>query len=698
MIDLSARAGPEPPAASPRRSRRLASDGVWIALICVLALWVAFRLDLFRVSGVVQLGGAEFRLRDTLASVDHPFHAARANTLLRSLADGDLLRWVGDHQGGYPVEFYPLGVAWLDVGLWMLLLGTVPMIVVHKIVVGIIFLLPGLAFVLMARRDGWPLSVAGVGLAAQVAIAGGWWHGGYTELVQWGLVTNVAANVALLFTLLWLTSYLERGRAIDAVGVIVAASFAIMTNPRSLVGLGVIGGGVWLARLSQSGRDPRDARRSLLRLGTVGALVSLIAAPELMALVRFSHLYQFVRYERYADAGDYLRNVAQAVSWPALTLALVAVVAIWWLPGRPLTRAAALCLVLYATVTLLISESVESAVLSQLEATRLMPFQRLVTLYLGAVGLHLVLGWLFRISRSWQTILVDVASLVATVGLLAINVAPVNQPPPEPVGAPPPKESLFAVANTVSVSQADFRRAIDEADVVAAPGTALLVLGSALSWHQQLWAPVWTERPVFYNDWLWYWQSRHRGPPGYQFEAGHSYPVPELALERDFLRQHGIGAVAITDEASKRRAKELPHLSQVRTGVFDLYLVRQPTTVITFAGANADISQADQQHFIATGRGSGGTAEIRRNWYPRWRAAVNGQPVPISRTGAGYMSLPIPAGDVSLELTYAVDGFDWLARGLALSGVVGVAILVRGRRIGAETAERRESRGDHAGD
>ena len=48
--------------------------------------------------------------------------------LLESLKQGEIPRWVGNHQGGYPVEFYPLGEAWLEVGVWALLLGSVPIL------------------------------------------------------------------------------------------------------------------------------------------------------------------------------------------------------------------------------------------------------------------------------------------------------------------------------------------------------------------------------------------------------------------------------------------------------------------------------------------------------------------------------------------------------------------------------------------
>ena len=54
-------------------------------------------------------------------------------------------------------------MAWVEVGVWTATLGLSPIAVVHKLVIGLVFLLPGLAYALMARRDGCPLGVALVG-------------------------------------------------------------------------------------------------------------------------------------------------------------------------------------------------------------------------------------------------------------------------------------------------------------------------------------------------------------------------------------------------------------------------------------------------------------------------------------------------------------------------------------------------------
>jgi hypothetical protein len=154
-----------------------------------------------------------------------------------------------------------------------------------------------------------------------------------------------------------------------------------------------------------------------------------------------------------------------------------------------------------------------------------------------------------------------------------------------------------------------------------------------------------------------------------------------LALQRDYLETHAIGAVVVTGRA-KEAAALSRILSPVRTGTYDVYRVERPTTVVTFAGTATAIDDLDDQGLVATGESAGGEALIRRNWFPRWRATVNGQAAAITRTADGYMSVAIPPGPVRLELTYGVDGIDWFGRLLSLSGVLTVAWLVLTSRLG----------------
>ena len=109
----------------------------------LVALYVAIRMGVFALSAEVAISEGTARLPNTYASVDHPFHVARAEILWRELASGNVLRWIGQHQGGYPVEFYPLGEAWLEVAVRALSLGTLPAEGAHTLAIIGLFLAPG---------------------------------------------------------------------------------------------------------------------------------------------------------------------------------------------------------------------------------------------------------------------------------------------------------------------------------------------------------------------------------------------------------------------------------------------------------------------------------------------------------------------------------------------------------------------------
>lgn len=665
------------------------SDGAWTVLCVLIALAAAIRIGLFDLTASVVTADGMRDLPNPFATVDHPFHAVRAETLRQSLADGHLLRWVGHHQGGYPVEFYPLGVAWLDIVGWLLLLGTVPIVAVHKLVVGAIFLLPGVAFLLMARRDGWSLGVGFMAYAMHMIVPGGWWHGGYTESVQWGLITNVAASVAMLCGLPGIVSFVERGGRSLLLAVL-PATFAIYANPRALVSLLLIGVGVWLAAIGDPTSKREDRMTPLVaagRLAVVGLLTAALTAPELLSLVRFSKYYVFVRYESYANFGDYLRNSAQAVTSPVMVLAIIGVGSAWTISRRPVTRAAVVILPLYAVGTMLVSERIGvGSVLQQLEATRLMPFQRYIVLYLAAVAFHRIVRWVVGHLSSSGRGVTDLLQIVAVAVVAIVLVAPRSTTPAPGVPAVPPN-GLFLVETAASSDQAAFRDAVKLADREAVPGTAILAIGSVVSWHQQLWAPSWTDRPMIYDDWLWTWNPWHAGPSGYQRGGPHFYPFPEFALDKAFLDQHGIGAVIVADMPKTTQARAIavasPHLVELASGLFAVYRVDDPATIITAANGKLTDIKVENERIAATVDGRAGNLTVRRTWYPRWSAVVNGQPTSIARTNDGYMNIAVPDGTSRIELNYDVDRLDWFGRVVAFIGlivVVGEGLSVRQRR------------------
>jgi hypothetical protein len=692
---------------------------MWGLAFGLVALYAAVRMGALALSADVVTPGGTARLPNTFASVDHPFHVARAEILWRELASGSVLRWIGQHQGGYPVEFYPLGEAWLEVVVRALSLGSLPAESAHTLAIIGLFLAPGAAFAAMTREDGWSPAVALIAFVLHIALPGGWYHGGYTELVQWGLVTNVAGAVATLCMAPAIVRFLRTGAGWSGVAAAALAAVAIYCNPRSLLALIAIGMGTWLAAVfrndgvarrrsagdheclspreaivqdrmgdarvtrpteSNQGRVATGVGVISIRLAQVAVLAALLAAPELMALARFRDLYTFVQYSGYSGLIDYAVTSAAAVTWPALALALLGLIVGLVIRQRQATASAAAALVLYLVFTAtLVVVPAAAGLAPQLEPTRLMPLQRFLTLYLAAVGFWIILSWVtskLMPSRPWVAPLLAAGAAAA---MLLVQTRTLGGPPLDPASPVVPAVSLYPVPMSARPQQADLEEAISAADKAALPGTALLVLGSALSWHQQLWAPLWTTRPLFYDNWLWYWHPDHGGTPGYAFRAGHHYPDPQRTLERDYLARHGIGAVAVTGPTREAAARS-SLLQPVREGVYEVYSIVDPVTAVTFGEQNAVSLEFGNRRIEAVSAKPGTAVTVRLNWYPRWDATADGDRVKVDRLSDGYIELT-PAEPVSrAELVYSVQPLDWAARVLALIGLAGLAGLIVRRR------------------
>ena len=658
---------------TPERQRRIWATA-WLLLFAAFGWYAALRLQAFSLNSQVTLPAGTAWLPNTFATVDHPFHVARAETLWRELAHGHLLRWIGQHQGGYPVEFYPLGEAWLEVSIRAASLGNLGAEGAHTIAVVALFLLPGIGFLALSHLDRLSPAVALLALALQLALPGGWYHGGYTELVQWGLVTNVAGATAAFLLVPALAWFCQSGRWPGfAISTFLAAA-AIYSNPRSLIGVSAVAVGCLFGLgLFRSGA----ARRLLVgRVALVTAATALLAAPQIISLLRFGGLYTFVHYSGYPDLEAYLRTSLEAVTPGVLALAAIGGIGAfaWRRIGRSgsgpfATRVAFLTLITYAVLTVGLSFIPALATAAaQLETTRLMPLQRLLTLYLAAAGAWWLLS---AVTRRWAWL------GEAGMALVAIAVVAALTRPPEdaidPASPQVPAVGLYPVTMSAQPVQESLRQAVVRADIAAEPGTALLVLGSGLSWHQALWAPLWTARPLYYDNWLWYWHPDQVGTPAYRPEQGNHYPDPEQTLTPGYLAAHGIGGVVVTGQAALSAARS-PLLEPLGGDAYQAYVVRDPRTTITFSGSNATASTFANQAMSAESAVASSAPQVRANWFPRWVAAGNQGAMNVGRANDGSVTLAVTSPTTSVALTYEVQLLDWIARGLVATGLLLVMI------------------------
>jgi hypothetical protein len=596
----------------------------------------------------------------TFASMDHPFHLARAETLRRSLAAGEPLRWIAHHQGGYPAEFYPFGFAMFEVFVWSVFLGTVSIASAHTLAVIATFLAPMLVFWGMARRDGWPAVVALAACVAHVAVPGDIWQGGYSELVQMGLVGNVSAAVAVFAAFLWLCDGLGTGARRPLGLAAAAAGASLWLNPRSGLGLVACAAGAWIV-VARHSWSRRSLWPSVWPLAAVAGTAALLAMPELLSLARFGDLYYFVRFTAYADSLDYLAASADAVSAPVFALAVAGGIAAFLLPrDKQVTRATVVALLCYAAITIVFSFSGSaSSVIQQLETTRLMPLQRLLTIYLAAVGLHVVARAIAAsgLSPAWNGDTLQ-AGAVALLAIVYLGPVPLM---------PSTSRGLYPTDRSGTPGMVDFERRLKVAETQAPPGTAILVVGSALSAHQQLWAPLIVDAPLFYDNWMWAWHTHHPGP--YDPRSAAWYRPKDIGriFEQAALDHDGIGVVLVTTPAAQLAARRSPALELLLEGEYAVYRVVHATPIVTFGDARADTVRIRNHVIDATTLHADGDALIRRNWYPRWKAEVNGHPAHIARREDGYMTVAVPPGPVTLRLVYGTDAADWAAR--AASGL-----------------------------
>lgn len=75
---------------------------------------------------------------------------------------------------------------------------------------------------------------------------------------------------------------------------------------------------------------------------------------------------------------------------------------------------------------------------------------------------------------------------------------------------------------------------------------------------------------------------------------------------------------------------------------------------------------------------------ISDTWYPGWQATVNGKPAPLLQANGAFRAVPIPAGEVIVEMRFLPRSF-LLGSGLSLLGLLAMgALLVNNRRRPAE--------------
>jgi hypothetical protein len=655
---------------------------LWIGLFTSLAGWVAHRLGVFPLASDVRVDTVRIAEPRGFFTVDHPFHTARADLIAKTWESFDTVRWVGEHQGGYPAEFFPFGVP--GVAALMVLLSGDALTVENAwaFTITLLFLLPLPGYLLLSWRDRLSPAVALVAFASHVAIASDWMHGGFTELVEWGLATNVAGAVYALVAVPVMLRAADRGglRWISLAAIVI--TLCATSNPRALVAVVIVAIAVVIQRAMEG-----DLRAAFPRVAFVAVLAIGLSAPLLAPLIRYRDLYFFLSYQEYDSVAAYADATVSAMTWPVLLAALMGAALAFWRSTHAAAQVCVLALALYMALTAMAAAMPGlRELIPQLELPRLMPFQRFLTLYIAAYGLMRLISLVFDVPNRRARGRDMVAGGVLAAALLVVFATDIGPFPSDRQGL----RDVPMVEGAEAIEAIEFRAAVEEADAVVLSETAILVLGSQLSWHQQLWAPISTEsRRFLYDDWLWYWHTLHDGP--YDYRGGHFYPNPSEALEPEYLEIHGVGAVIVTDVEDRRdgasvrsRASRSPALDHEATvGAWDVYRVAAPTGMATLNGTPADetvVSGDFERIRLSFADSDPGTVLVRQNWFPRWTATVNGTSVPVERGASGYLAIEAGGGPLVIELEYSVTTTDTIARGMSLISMVVAILLLLGAR------------------
>jgi hypothetical protein len=447
----------------------------------------------------------------------------------------------------------------------------------------------------------------------------------------------------------------------------------VYTNVRSFIPMGAVAIGMVLSLAWESDRHEHLRGKAIVAAGTV-VLAGLLAAPLLIALARFNDLYFFVVYERYDSFREYWHASMTAVSRPVLWLGVIGLVGVFLREELRAGRFVAFTTAAYIAITILLSGLLPGPSIEQLEATRLMPFQRALTMYLAALGVYVVLATIARYADRYRVAIVNGGLLGAVALTLLLYVFIDGSPVPES------DRALYPVQTTGDAFMLEQQQAVELADERAAAGNAVLVLGSVLSWHDQFWSMEWSDRPFYFDDWLWYWQEDLAGE--YDPQTEHVYPDPATTLDPDFLSGQGIGAVVASGNAAGA-ARSSPALELISDGpTYSVYLVRDPTPIVTAEGAETIAIEVDNQRYTAMVSDPSTTFHIRRNWFPRWSATVDGRPAEVSKDENGFMTVTSDVAGTQVEVVYGVDGWDWLGRVLLVAGIACAAIaIVQPRRV-----------------
>lgn len=191
--------------------------------------------------------------------------------------------------------------------------------------------------------------------------------------------------------------------------------------------------------------------------------------------------------------------------------------------------------------------------------------------------------------------------------------------------------------------------------------------------------------------------------PVYEAEHLTDRPPEEVAAR---LSRLGVSHLALLDRAEATDLTRSPAFSTVwNDGSMAILEVLpgagqpSPADLLTApVPAEAALVRADPQHLVieaATVQPT--TATVAVAWSPKWRAAVNGTPVPTGATVDKLLQISLPGGPARVTLDYGLDGADLAGRALTAAALAIAIVALVGDRRRRTGSRGREDGADRAG-
>ncbi len=657
----------------------------WTLCLVAIAAIVAVHLgafDWYTDYPLTNADGSRTWLPNTFASVDHPFHISKERATLDAVSRGDYPRWISNHQGGYPAEFYPLGADVVVIVAWALGLGQIPLEVVHKLVVIGVLFIPIAAYWSIARRDGWPKAVVVIATLLHLFLPGSWLAGGPDELLRMGMWPNVFATYLTLPLLLFAYDWVGRGQSrflLIAAGI---ATTAIYSNPRSTIAVATvfaaIGIGLVIDRYRQQQFRQRTTVRPfpnrkperpnldqlILRSATLVATIILLCAGLLIPLRATQNLYDFYRFVEFGGARQVWEYLIGAIPIEVLVLGIAGAV-IGIRGSKAHTRIVAILfplgLVVLVTAGWLFQDF---ELLRQLEGPRLIPMIRLPLIFLAAIGMYKGAHYLLRDITGPNRL-----EKIDGIAVIAVAVAVLSPISPFADG----ERGLPTIETTNQPRFPEIARSAIQIQNLATSNDRVMIVGSPISEHASFWIPALTDVNAFHSKWVWYWRT-----PDYADQT----QVTDIssALDLEFLRTNALTLVVVANNYLDELvvAYKKPHLEPVPTlddTGYTIFRVEDagPSTrgqVAVDGGEVTSVQLSRERLRAEVFTLVPATARIAINDYPAWSATVNGVETPIRRSPDGYMLVDVPGGYSAVVLTYNVTSVVWISRGFVIVGIV----------------------------